>query len=155
MDDFLDGSTHTTTTTTEKSCCSSFTCSIVGFFVILAGTAGHFYNEKLAVERLELYYHAEITAVTINSETPAKFDDFKGSLVHFNTKINIESPFLRDEEFDVQAQCVKLEREVKMYQTCETKHKKSKERNGKKEKETWYTYSRIRLTRELCNSRFA
>ena len=140
MDDFIPGSTHTTTTSTGKSCCSSFVCSIVGFLVILAGTVGHFYNEKSAVERSELYDHAELTAVTMNSGNSAKFDDFKGSLVHFNTEINIESPFLRDEEFDVQAQCVRLHREVKMYQTCEEKHTKTEERNGKKYTETWYTY---------------
>jgi len=149
-----DGENGTTTTVSEESFCSTFTCSIVGFFVILAGTAGHFYNEKLAVERLELYDHAELTAVTMNSGSSAKFDDFKGSLVHLNSKINIESPFLRDEQFDVQVQCVRLNREVKMYQTCEEKHTKSKERNGKTYTETWYTYeNKWRSSSCACSDR--
>jgi hypothetical protein len=129
----------------EKSCCSSMIGAVIGFLVILGCTYGHYANEKGAVERSELYEHVEKTAFLMDSGLNKA--DYAGKLVHWTTDINIDGADLEDEiikrpndTWKITAKCVELNRQVQMWQVCETKTENTVKENGKKVTRTTYSY---------------
>ncbi|MCX2745472.1 TMEM43 family protein [Mangrovivirga sp. M17] len=113
---------------------------LFGVLLFLASFIVLWLNEGRAVRTAEGLTEGASQVVSINSNDLS--DNNAGKLVHLTGKV-VTNDTLKDNEFNVQSNALKLRRRVSMYQWVEkTKTKKEKEIGGSEKTTKEYTYSK-------------
>ena len=119
---------------------SSFSGILFGVLMILGGVMLLFWNEGRAVKRAKALTEGEANVVSINAEQPSSA--YEGKLVHFSAEA-VTDETLRDADFEVSAQALRLRREVEMFQWKESSSREEKKKlGGGTETVTTYSYSK-------------
>ncbi|HUT54608.1 MAG TPA: TMEM43 family protein [bacterium] len=130
----------------------SFTSVIIGVVLVLASFGGLFWNEGRTVKRAKTLEAGQGMVVTVAADQVDAGND--GKLVHM-TGDAVTDDTLKDAEFGVALNAIKLKRVAEMYQWQEEKHEQTKTTTGgKKETTTTYTYDKKWSESRIDSSRF-
>lgn len=130
--------------------CGSIGCSFVGVLMVLAGTYFHYANELASVQMIELLIHADSVAIEVANAAGLSVDENNNKLVHISTPIILKDKTLTDAEFKISDSCVRMRRNVEMYQWKEKSHTEGKGKN----KKTTYSYDKTWSSSAISSSNF-
>lgn len=130
----------------------SFKGVIVGLLFCVLAPVGLWFNEKNAVDTAAALHEGAAKVESV----PATNRDSSGTpkLIHV-TGMAVTPDTLTDPDFGVNANALKLERKVEMYQWKEEKHSKSTDTvSGSKKTETKYEYKKVWDDEEIKSEDF-
>ena len=130
----------------------SFKGIIVGVLLVASGIGLLFWGEGRAVRRAKALDEGASTVISVTGDAPQAANQNK--LVHFSGEARALEP-VRDPLFGVEAEGLKLRREVEMYQWKEDeRRKKRKNSDGSTTTETTYSYSKTWSSDAISSSGF-
>jgi len=118
----------------------SFCGIFVGFLLLLAAFPVLFFNEGRAVQTAQSLDEGLGVIVSLPSVDVVS-DEHHNKLVHLQGKLSTDLA-LTDPDFGISIQCVKLRRNVEMYQWIEHTHKREYKEGDRTRVEKTYSYSR-------------
>lgn len=124
---------------------------IIAPILMVASCGTLFWNEGRAVKRARDLEAGRNAVVSLNEPQPKSAND--GSLVHTTGELKTGGP-VRDAEFGVSAEAVRLRRVVEMYQWIEEEETEEVRRNGETRTKTTYRYRKRWSDRHHDSSRF-
>jgi len=148
----MDSITEVTTQSWGSRLKNSIGGIIFGLIMIVGAFALLFWNEGRAVKRAKALEEGATSVISIFSVevNPAN----QGKLVHTTGSVATQE-VLKDSEFPIEANAVKLRRSCEMYQWEETKKTKTKEETGgKKKTTTTYSYAKDWSSSTINSSNF-
>jgi hypothetical protein len=139
----------------EVGCFSQLKESIKGIgtgaLMIVIAFGMMFWNECRAVDRAEDLEFGKGAVVSVKSDKVDNAND--GELIHVTGEAKADAPLV-EPDMGFEASALQLKRDVEIFQWVEDKKTKTKKKNGKKVKETKYTYKKEWVDSPVSSSNF-